>query len=123
MAAEGMQCPWRWNGGTISPNMEVIWEMSGQETSRAKWFAGRRPEATLLAILLFTALVHLTSFQEGHNWGGDFSSYIHQAKSLVEGTVTQLRAIAYFRFENSSPEAMVGPTFYPWVPFPGEERR
>ncbi len=88
--------------------------MSGQETSRAKWFAGRRPEATLLAILLFTALVHLTSFQEGHYWGGDFSSYIHQAKSLVEGTVTQLRAIANFRTENTSPEAMVGPTFYPW---------
>ncbi len=28
MAAEGMQFPWRWNGGPISVNLEVIWEMS-----------------------------------------------------------------------------------------------
>ncbi len=28
MAAEGMQFSWRWNGGTISPNLGVIWEMS-----------------------------------------------------------------------------------------------
>ena len=28
MAAEGMQCPWRSNGGTISPKLGVIWEMS-----------------------------------------------------------------------------------------------
>ncbi len=25
MAAEGMQFPWRWNGGTISTNLEGIW--------------------------------------------------------------------------------------------------
>ncbi len=30
MAAEGMQFPWRWNGGTISLNLGVIWEMSAQ---------------------------------------------------------------------------------------------
>ncbi len=28
MAAEGMQFPRRWNGGTISLNLGVIWEMS-----------------------------------------------------------------------------------------------
>ena len=28
MAAEGMQFSWRWNGGTISLNLGVIWEMS-----------------------------------------------------------------------------------------------
>ncbi|MCH8154427.1 MAG: PAS domain S-box protein, partial [Proteobacteria bacterium] len=28
MAAEGMLFPWRWNGGTISLNLGVIWEMS-----------------------------------------------------------------------------------------------
>ena len=25
MTAEGMQFPWQWNGGTISPNLGVIW--------------------------------------------------------------------------------------------------
>ncbi len=29
MAAKGIQFPWRWNDSTISPNLEVIWEMSG----------------------------------------------------------------------------------------------
>ena len=28
MATEGMQLPWRWNGGTIPLNLGVIWEMS-----------------------------------------------------------------------------------------------
>ncbi len=28
MAAEGMPFPWRWNGGPISLNLLVIWEMS-----------------------------------------------------------------------------------------------
>ncbi len=27
MAAAGMQLPWRWNGGTISTNLDVIWGM------------------------------------------------------------------------------------------------
>ena len=32
MAAEGMQFSWRWNGGTISLNLGVIWEMSVEST-------------------------------------------------------------------------------------------
>ncbi len=28
MAAEGMQLSWRWNGSTISTNLDVIWGMS-----------------------------------------------------------------------------------------------
>ncbi len=28
MAASGMQFSWRWDGGTISPNLGGIWEMS-----------------------------------------------------------------------------------------------
>ncbi len=36
MAAEGMPFPWRWNGGMISANMEVIWEMSVMMTLAAR---------------------------------------------------------------------------------------
>ncbi len=32
MAAEGMQFSWWWNGGTISPNLGVIWEMSANHS-------------------------------------------------------------------------------------------
>ncbi len=28
MAAEGMPFPWRWNGSTISTDLDVIWGMS-----------------------------------------------------------------------------------------------
>ena len=30
MAAERMQFPWRWNGSTISTDLDVIWGMSAQ---------------------------------------------------------------------------------------------
>ncbi len=35
MAAEGMEFPRRWTGGTISTNLDVSWEMSVQATG---WF-------------------------------------------------------------------------------------
>jgi hypothetical protein len=35
MAAERMQFPRRWNGGTISQNLGVIWEMSVQGSELA----------------------------------------------------------------------------------------
>ncbi len=35
LAAEGMQFPWRWNGGTISLNLGVVWEMSVRRYGRA----------------------------------------------------------------------------------------
>ena len=34
MAADGMQFPWRWYGGMISANLEVIWEMSDKSGKR-----------------------------------------------------------------------------------------
>ncbi len=30
MATEGILFPWRWNGGTISTDLDVIWGMSAQ---------------------------------------------------------------------------------------------
>ena len=30
MAAEGIPFPWRWNGSTISTDLDVIWGMSGE---------------------------------------------------------------------------------------------
>ncbi len=35
MAAEGMQFSWWWNGGTISLNLGIIWEMSVHRYGRA----------------------------------------------------------------------------------------
>ena len=42
MAAEGMRFPWRWNGGTISLNLGVIWEMSDEDLpTRIRPLCGR----------------------------------------------------------------------------------
>jgi predicted ATPase len=35
MAVEGMQFPWRWDGGTISTNLDVIWGISVQKAQVA----------------------------------------------------------------------------------------
>ncbi len=75
---------------------------------------GREGRWTLPALVALTILVHATSFQEGHNWGGDFAFYIHQAKALVDGTTGELNALAIFRVENSTSQEMVGPLYYPW---------
>ncbi len=40
MATDGMQFSWRWNGGTISTVLDVIWGMSAQmpRTERIEFF-------------------------------------------------------------------------------------
>lgn len=93
-----------------------MWSRNNDRSNaaRAGRAAQRRTEAALFGIVAVTALVHLTSFQEGHDWGGDFAFYIHQAKSLVEGTVMQLRAVALHRLEYSTTEIQIAPIFYPW---------
>ena len=39
----------------------------------------------LFIIIVLTAVIYLISFRPGHNWGGDFSEYIAQARSISEG--------------------------------------
>ena len=40
MAAKGIQFPWRWDGGTISTNLDVIWGMSDEVSARGTQMAG-----------------------------------------------------------------------------------
>ena len=37
-------------------------------------------------IIIMTGLFYLLTIREGHNWGGDFSAYIHHAKNIAEGS-------------------------------------
>ena len=85
-----------------------------QGVTAAKGLVGVRSEAVLLVILVVTAAVHLTTFEIGLDWGGDFAAYIHQAMALAEGSIGGLRDMAMFRVANSTPDAMVGPALYPW---------
>jgi len=47
--------------------------------------ASRKPLLAVLALLLAVGGWYLATLREGHDWGDDFSMYIHHAKNLVEG--------------------------------------
>jgi len=65
-----------------------------------------------VAIILLSGLLTCLSLTDGHNWGGDFSSYLMQARSIVDGTMNEFVASNTFAVENSS--RAIGPTAYPW---------
>ena len=48
----------------------------------------------------------------GHDWGGDFSAYIMQARSLTEGT--PLKFIEENRYAMRQSTRPIGPEAYPW---------
>jgi len=64
-------------------------------------------------LLLVTFTLCLLNTKKGHNWGGDFSLYIHQAKSIVEGNSSQLVKTNAYIVENSTSHTF-SPTAYPW---------
>lgn len=59
----------------------------------------------------FAATFVLLALDGGHNWGGDFSEYIAQARAIVTGTIDeQVRSNSYI-ISNSTP---LGDIVYPW---------
>lgn len=66
----------------------------------------------LFIIIAITAIIYFISFRNGHNWGGDFSQYIAQAKGIAEGTIDKVVYYSNYRY-NLSP-SHVGPRLYPW---------
>ena len=68
--------------------------------------------ALLLVVVVFSSLISFSVLTIGHNWGGDFSAYIMQAKSIVEGEMRSfLTRNTFTVVQSSSP---MGPTAYPW---------
>ena len=69
-------------------------------------------------ILVFAMLIGSSSLllwagiDNDHNWGGDFSAYIMQARSLVQGTSSAFLAANRIAMEQSS--FPTGPIAYPW---------
>ncbi len=73
----------------------------------------KKSHIILLLIFLSVFLINTSTIRRDHNWGGDFSQYIAQAKSLIDGTVDQLIEVSLFRYENSDAKTL-GPLLYPW---------
>jgi hypothetical protein len=75
----------------------------------------RRRYTDLLPLALLVALscaLLVSGLTRGHAWGGDFSQYILQAISLVEGRPQAFVDANRFTMEQSS--RAVGPIAYPW---------
>ena len=66
----------------------------------------------LFIIVAIIAIIYFISFRNGHNWGGDFSQYIAQAKSIAEGSIDELVHHSNYRYDMST--HCVGPRLYPW---------
>lgn len=66
-------------------------------------------QTRILGILLLAmAAVHLHTLRPGHDWGGDFSQYVHHAKNVVEGIPYGQTDYIYNRAY-----ATIGPPAYP----------
>lgn len=64
------------------------------------------------ALACVSAALMLALIDSNHNWGGDFSQYIAQAKALIAGTIpTQIANNTLMMSYNDFP---YGPNVYPW---------
>ncbi len=63
-------------------------------------------------LLLLSACLLLFFITPWHNWGGDFSSYIMQANSILNNTVSTFITDNSWMLENS--DFSIGPVAYPW---------
>ncbi|MDE5580638.1 MAG: glycosyltransferase family 39 protein [Treponemataceae bacterium] len=59
----------------------------------------------------FAAMFVLLALDGGHNWGGDFSEYIAQARAIVTGTIDEQVKNNSYIIGNSTP---LGDIVYPW---------
>jgi len=64
------------------------------------------------ALLVVAGLLIVGTLNTGQDWGGDFSSYIMQAESLVEGSPTDFVEVNQFAIEHSTRH--IAPVAYPW---------
>lgn len=67
-----------------------------------------RPWFLVVAILAAVGAIHLLTLRVGHDWGGDFSMYVHHAKNLAEGTPYAETGYIY-----NPACAIIGPPSYP----------
>lgn len=75
----------------------------------------RKDNGLLLLIVLLASLLFLyaASFRNGHAWNDDFPQYIAQARSIVDGSITETLDASLYRHAHSKAGAM-GPVLHPW---------
>lgn len=66
----------------------------------------------LVLIIIFSCLISYSTLTTEHHWGGDFSLYIMQARSILEGSMQSIVDQNTFSMTESS--RAQGPITYPW---------
>lgn len=67
----------------------------------------------LILTLALSLTLNLVSMRADHNWGGDYTWYLAQAQSLVDGTTGDVVKTSKFRLAHST-GYIAGPQIYPW---------
>ncbi len=66
---------------------------------------------TILPVVAMSFVLSLVNIQSGHAWGGDFSLYLAQAKSILLGNTHELFLMNKFSMDHS--QIPLGPYLYP----------
>ncbi|MDO8364046.1 MAG: hypothetical protein Q7V88_14205 [Actinomycetota bacterium] len=72
-----------------------------------------RTHLPLAALLVFVAVVAVLLHRRGHTWGDDFTLYLRQARSLIDGNVGQIISDNHFNVDNAAKPGF-SPYVYPW---------
>ena len=66
----------------------------------------------LVAIVLSSFMLGVSTLTRGHEWGDDFAAYLMQAQSVMDGTMDEFILRNTFTIFESS--FQIGPVAYPW---------
>ena len=80
--------------------------------NRSKSLQRLLPHMCISFIVLSTLVICLCTLNYGHSWGGDFSAYIMQAKSINQFSSNEFIKKNRITIEQSS--TRIGPVAYPW---------
>ena len=72
----------------------------------------KAPSAKLFIIFIVYIILASSILTIGHDWGDDFSAYIMQAASLIQGELHNFIEENTFTIQESS--RVLGPVIYPW---------
>lgn len=76
----------------------------------ARWV---RRHGLLTALMVLVAGWAIGLHRNGHSWGDDFTLYLRQSKSLLDGNVGQVIADNHFNVDNAAKPGF-SPYVYPW---------
>jgi hypothetical protein len=66
-------------------NTEITPTATFRSLQKINIIAANKSTSLIVLVILIVGGFYLTTIRKGHNWGGDFSMYIHHAKNIVEG--------------------------------------